>query len=50
MEILSAEEEEEYKMTKKSLTSNETRKICEMWKTMQNFLFVETHYLNKAVI
>jgi predicted component of type VI protein secretion system len=40
MEDISSEEEE-------SLTSNEIRKMCKMWETVQNF--VEKRHPNKAV-
>ena len=35
------------KKTEESLTSNEIREMCKMWKTVQNF--VEKHHPNKAV-
>ena len=36
MEDISSEEEE--KKTEESLTSNEIREMCKMWKTVQNFV------------
>jgi hypothetical protein len=43
MEILSEEE----KKTETSLSSNEIRELCKMWKTVQKF--VEKHHHSKAV-
>jgi hypothetical protein len=43
MEILSEEE----KKTETSLSSNEIRKVCKMWETVQKF--VEKHHPSKAV-
>ena len=34
-------------MVEESLTSNEIREMCKMWKTVQNF--VEKHHPNQAV-
>ena len=46
MEVSSSAEEEEKKV-EKSLTSNEIRKMCKIWETLQSF--VENHHPNKAV-
>ena len=45
MEEISSEEKE--KKTEEYLTLNEIRKMCKMWKSVQNF--VEKHHPNKTV-